>query len=129
MGVGSLRRGRGAGYGAAQCLARTLDARLVWRAHDVRLVALRAGGPVTGRFVGLGLLLLLGGCHGVRSERGEPLAEFVAHLERQMPSWLELYGIPGAALALVRDGEVVWSDAFGYADLDRRRELTSDAVF
>ena len=84
---------------------------------------------MTGRFVGLGLLLLLGGCHGVRLERGEPLAEFVAHLERQMPSWLELYGIPGAALALVRDGEVVWSDAFGYADLDRRRELTSDAVF
>ena len=38
------------------------------------------------------------------------------------------YGVPGASIALVRDGELVWAGAYGYADLAQERKMTVDAV-
>lgn len=36
------------------------------------------------------------------------------------------YGIPGTAVALVKEGRIVWSGAFGYADVEKKRKMTTD---
>src|SRR5256885_773331 len=37
--------------------------------------------------------------------------------------------IPGFALAVAVDGKLVWSEAFGYADLDAKRPATTATQF
>jgi CubicO group peptidase (beta-lactamase class C family) len=59
-------------------------------------------------------------------ERNAPLDEFTAHLDERIPALMKLYGIPGSSLALVKDGRIVWSGAYGYADLAAGRMLTTD---
>jgi len=46
-----------------------------------------------------------------------------------VPALLEEHGVPGAAVALVRGGEVVWADGFGMADVSTARPVTSDTIF
>jgi CubicO group peptidase (beta-lactamase class C family) len=77
----------------------------------------------------VGLLVVGGGC--TRSSPGphDPLDTFTAHLDRRVPRLMDRYDVPGASLALVRDGDLVWSGAYGYADLARGRKMTTDAVF
>ena len=60
---------------------------------------------------------------------GDPAAAFASRLEQRLPGWMERYGVPGVAVALVDDAEVVWAEAFGYADAERRRGLGVDALF
>jgi len=60
---------------------------------------------------------------------GASTQEFSAYLDDRMPKWMRQYGVPGASIALLRDGELVWSEAYGYADLENEREMTVDAVF
>ena len=37
--------------------------------------------------------------------------------------------IPGAAVAVVRDGSVVWTDAWGFADVAAKKPATADSLF
>lgn len=62
-------------------------------------------------------------------EPGSGVAGFVSHVEERVPAWMEAYGIPGASLALIVDGEPVWSAAFGYADPRHDRAIELDAVY
>jgi CubicO group peptidase (beta-lactamase class C family) len=77
----------------------------------------------------VGLLVIVAGCS--RSSPGpyDPLDAFTAHLDRRVPRLMERYDVPGASVALVRDGEPVWFDAYGYADLEGDRKMTLDAVY
>ena len=43
----------------------------------------------------------------------EPLDTIVTDLERFIPERMESSGIPGLAIALVRDGQVAWAQGFG----------------
>jgi len=54
---------------------------------------------------------------------------FADRLEVRVPALMERYEVPGVSIALVRDGRVAWSSAYGYADDVRRRPLTVDAIF
>jgi len=42
---------------------------------------------------------------------------------------LKNYEIPGASIALVHKGKLVWSAAYGYADIKDNRKMTLDAVY
>lgn len=46
-----------------------------------------------------------------------------------MPALLERYEVPGAAVALIRDGTVVWERGFGLADVASAREVTPQTLF
>ncbi len=84
-------------------------------------------------------LVFLSGIVGIAAaEAGRPrrtndpdasLSHFTNHLDRRVPEMMEEMGVPGAALALVRDGDLVWSGAYGYADPVARREMTIDTIF
>jgi CubicO group peptidase (beta-lactamase class C family) len=71
----------------------------------------------------------MGACSRHSLEPGAPLEAFAAHLEERVPTLLSRYGIPGAALAIVQDGRVTWSKAYGEADRDLARPMTPDSVF
>ncbi len=57
---------------------------------------------------------------------GQPLSDFTDHLDQRVPLLLQRYQIPGVSLALVQDGEVLWTGAYGFANLETRRVMTPD---
>jgi N-acyl-D-amino-acid deacylase len=42
---------------------------------------------------------------------------------------MQTYGIPGGAVALVRDGRLIYARGFGYADLENKTPVEPDALF
>jgi len=88
--------------------------------------------PITGAlaFVAMVLVVLTAfGCTAPMVDPGAPLDRFTAQLDARVPSLMDRFDVPGATLALVRDSVVVWSGAYGYADRERNRPMTVDAVF
>src|SRR3954462_9024607 len=43
--------------------------------------------------------------------------------------WLAQFKVPGLALAIVKDGQIVKMDGYGFADRERRTPVTVDTVF
>ncbi len=71
-------------------------------------------------------------CDGADSEHSQAgpgrqeIGPYTTHLDEKIPGLMEKYGIPGVCAALVRDGEPVWSRAYGYADVEAGRLMTTD---
>jgi CubicO group peptidase (beta-lactamase class C family) len=55
----------------------------------------------------------------------EVLAEFTAYFEGAMERW----HIPGAAVAVVQDGQIVYAEGFGVRELGKDDPVTPDTVF
>ena len=55
--------------------------------------------------------------------------ERVAALEKTIPVLMETAGIPGMSIALIRDGEVVWSRGFGIKNSKTGEPVKDDTVF
>jgi CubicO group peptidase (beta-lactamase class C family) len=53
----------------------------------------------------------------------------IAKIESTLPGSLEKYSVPGAAIALIRGGTVVWTKGFGFADLSARTPVTAEIEF
>ncbi len=53
------------------------------------------------------------------------LVELPAVVDEVMDDWK----VPGAAVAVVRDGEIIFTGGFGLRDLARRREVTANTIF
>ncbi|MFP9062030.1 serine hydrolase domain-containing protein [Natrialbaceae archaeon A-chndr2] len=52
-----------------------------------------------------------------------------AYLDQRVPDLLDRYGVPGASIALIEDGEVTWSGAYGTADRAEERPTTENTLF
>jgi CubicO group peptidase (beta-lactamase class C family) len=50
-------------------------------------------------------------------------------MNEQIPSMLERYHLPGASIALVRNGEMVWTQGYGLVNLETGTPVTPDTVF
>jgi CubicO group peptidase (beta-lactamase class C family) len=59
----------------------------------------------------------------------EPLEAVVADLEAFVPAYMEQQGVPGVAIALVRDGRVVWVEGFGVTNVLTGKPVTPDSTF
>lgn len=59
----------------------------------------------------------------------DSVAAFTDALDRRVPRLIDQYGVPGVSIALIRDGEPVWSGTYGYADLAEKRPMGADAIF
>jgi CubicO group peptidase (beta-lactamase class C family) len=59
----------------------------------------------------------------------EPVEAIVADLKSYIPEYMREQNIPGVGIALIRDGEVVWTDGFGVANVLTRKAVTPDTVF
>lgn len=74
------------------------------------------------------VLVVAGGCRQQPFENRDSLEVFTTHLDRRIPLLMDRYNIPGVSMSLIRGGELVWSNAYGYADLEHKRRMTVDAV-
>lgn len=62
--------------------------------------------------------------------RQSPDARAIAErLEAEIPALMEAGEIPGLSAALVRDGELIWSGAFGVQDVETGEPVTSETIF
>jgi len=59
----------------------------------------------------------------------EPLEAVIADLEAFVPAYMEQQGVPGVAIALVRDGRVVWTEEFGVTNVLTGKPVTPDSTF
>jgi CubicO group peptidase (beta-lactamase class C family) len=54
---------------------------------------------------------------------------FITKIESTLPGSLDEYSVPGATVALIRGGKVVWTEGFGFADLSARIPMTTETEF
>ncbi len=67
---------------------------------------------------------------GSRDPRDPPdLASVTTSLEREIEKILHETGIPSISIALIRDGQVVWASAHGYANVGARVAATTDTYY
>ena len=59
----------------------------------------------------------------------EPVEEIAADIKGFIPEYLREHRIPGAAIALIQDGEIAWTAGFGVANALTRRPVTPDHLF
>jgi CubicO group peptidase (beta-lactamase class C family) len=59
----------------------------------------------------------------------EPLEAVVADLEAFIPAYMERESVPGVAIALVRDGRVVWTGEYGVTNVLTGKPVTPDSTF
>lgn len=64
-----------------------------------------------------------------RADRVDDLGPRLAALEKRIESARLRLHIPGLALAVVKDGEVVFAKGFGVADLETKRRVTPETIF
>lgn len=55
-----------------------------------------------------------------------PVDDFQTHLNERIPSLMRLFSIPGCSIAIVHNNEIVWTEAYGFADLESETALTVD---
>jgi CubicO group peptidase (beta-lactamase class C family) len=53
----------------------------------------------------------------------------LSHLDPVFAADAQTLRLPGLAVAVVRDGRVIWSKGYGFADLERRLPVTPDTPF
>lgn len=74
------------------------------------------------------VVCVLSGCTGDAVPSGAPLSAMTRYLDERLPTLMDRYGVPGLAVAIVRDGEVAWAAGYGYADLETGRPMTADTI-
>src|SRR6476660_9933856 len=55
-------------------------------------------------------------------------AELEAFLDGMMPSQLNREDIAGAAIAVVKDGKVIFAKGYGFSDVEKRTPVTPDTT-
>ncbi|HTI93220.1 MAG TPA: serine hydrolase [Puia sp.] len=53
----------------------------------------------------------------------------ISNLERDIPSLLQQADVPGLSIALIHDGKIVWTGAFGIANAKTKKPVTKTTVF
>lgn len=59
----------------------------------------------------------------------EPLDDIITDLESYIPERMREDGIPGLSIALIRNGQIVWTKGFGVANVITNKPVTPGTVF
>src|SRR5690606_169734 len=59
-------------------------------------------------------------------EKDTSIIEFTDYLDIRIPEIMKEYEIPGVNIALIQKGETKWSNAYGYADLEKVIKMSTD---
>jgi len=73
--------------------------------------------------------LLLTACAPRAAVTAGDLDSLIAALDQNVPGYLAAYYTPGAGIALVENGELVWSQGFGLADQENNVPATAETVY
>ena len=52
-----------------------------------------------------------------------------ATLDRLLTRLLEGYNVPGASIAIVHDGQLIWARGYGWADVGKKRQTMPNTIF
>ena len=75
-------------------------------------------------------LILLGSPASISTAQTErTVDDLTRQLDQDVPGLLRSHDVPGTSLALVEDGEVVWAQGYGMADVAAGKPVRSDTVF
>ena len=75
------------------------------------------------------LVIFLSICYPAKAyEDSDSINEFTNYLDRHITELMKSYEIPGVNIALIQEGGIIWSKAYGYADLEQGRKMTIDAI-
>jgi CubicO group peptidase (beta-lactamase class C family) len=64
-----------------------------------------------------------------RASRLPETKEIIGRLTHDIPQLLQKADVPGMSIALIRQGELVWTGAFGSANVDTKKAVTVNTVF
>jgi CubicO group peptidase (beta-lactamase class C family) len=59
----------------------------------------------------------------------DPPMEFIGTVDDRMGDLLDFFSVPGAAVAFIHQGEVVWVKGYGWADRELEVPMEADTVF
>ena len=78
--------------------------------------------------IALLLMVVITGCS--RSGNGTDYSqlEFQERLDQRIPDWMDRYEVPGVTIALINNGEIVWANAYGFADVSHQVRMTPETV-
>jgi N-acyl-D-amino-acid deacylase len=76
-----------------------------------------------------GSFLLACGQGAARQPEQRPASPPFAAFDREMEQFMQARGVPGGALAVVKDRRLVYAKGYGWADRDARREVRPDSLF
>jgi CubicO group peptidase (beta-lactamase class C family) len=79
------------------------------------------------RVIQLGFLLLMSLC--TIAQAVYPTKEAIARLEKDIPELLKKSDVPGMSIALIRNGKLVWTGAFGISNTNTKKQVTSTTLF
>jgi CubicO group peptidase (beta-lactamase class C family) len=55
--------------------------------------------------------------------------DYLIELDKKTPTWLEEFIVPGAAIVLIEDGEVILQKGYGFADVKKNAKIEDRTGF
>ncbi|HEX4373969.1 MAG TPA: serine hydrolase domain-containing protein, partial [Puia sp.] len=77
-------------------------------------------------FFSLATLMLV---HFLCAAQTSSTKDAIAKLQKDIPQLLEKSDVPGMSIALIRNGKLVWSGAFGIANANTKKPVTENTNF
>lgn len=74
-------------------------------------------------------ILLLSSCGNQEAALSYSLDDFIEQLDTMLPELVQKYRVPGVAVALVHNADVVWTQGYGLANEDAGTPVTAETVF
>ncbi|WP_298899111.1 serine hydrolase [uncultured Psychroserpens sp.] len=62
-------------------------------------------------------------------KNAQEINSFTKDLDQKIPKLLQEFTVPGAAIAIIENGELVLQKAYGYADVDTKTKVTAQTGF
>src|ERR1700730_12432824 len=80
---------------------------------------------------GLTLLLFFCLCATAQTPAAQQpsVKQAITSLQRDIPLLLQQADVPGLSIALIHDGKIVWTGAFGIANVKTQKPVTKNTVF
>jgi len=80
--------------------------------------------------VGLLVLLMISGSEISYLNRDIKIndQDFEQELSRQISLWMDQYAVPGVAIALIKNGDLSWADAYGFAKVKEQIPMTTHTM-
>lgn len=75
-----------------------------------------------------GLILILP-CYAIAQSNSVSQKDYLIELDTKIPAWLDEFIVPGAAIALIEDGEIILLKGYGYADIKNNATIDTKTGF
>ena len=86
--------------------------------------------PIKSIFLpGLALLLSLTSTTRAQENQEQSIEQFVSEIDKKMPQLLHDFSVPGAAIAIIENGEIVLQKGYGFSDIENEVMVNTKTGF